>query len=74
MAGNETIDARRQAGVPTRISETTHRELRYVAAIWSLGAQDGVPTTIRSLIDLAWDAFKHQQPEVVELLKRLSVT
>lgn len=42
----------------------------YVAAVWSLGAKDGAPTTIRSLIDLAWETFKQQRPDVVELLKR----
>jgi hypothetical protein len=41
-----------------------------VAAVWSLGAKDGAPTTIRSLIDLAWETFKQQRPEVVELLRR----
>ncbi|MBP1464087.1 hypothetical protein EYB53_000030 [Candidatus Chloroploca sp. M-50] len=71
MAGNDRANEGRQAGVPARISETTHRELRYVAAVWSLSAKDGAPTTIRSLIDLAWETLKQQRPEVVELLKRV---
>lgn len=70
MDGKDRADEGRQAGVPARISETTHRELRYVAAVWSLGAKDGAPTTIRSLIDLAWETLKQQRPDVVELLKR----
>lgn len=56
--------------MPARISETTHRELRYVAAVWSLGAKDGATTTIWSLIDLAWETLLLQRPDVVELLKR----
>ncbi len=74
MASKDRNDAGRQAGVPARISETTHRELRYVAAVWSLGAKDGAPTTIRSLIDRAWDAFKQQRQDVVELLQRTGST
>jgi hypothetical protein len=69
MAGKDRADEGRQAGVPARISETTHRELRYVAAVWSLGAKDGAPTTIRSLIDLAWEALKAQRPEIVEQIR-----
>lgn len=54
----------------TEVSATERYLSMYVAAVWSLGAKDGAPTTIRSLIDLAWDTFKQQRPDVVELLKR----
>ena len=70
MAGKDRADEARQAGVPARISETTHRELRYVAAVWSLGAKDGAPPTIWRLIDLAWETLKQQRHDGVELLKR----
>ena len=62
-----TIEDRR-AGVPARISEATHREMRYVSAMVSL--KDGDPVTIRALVDLGWEALKQQRPDIVELLRR----
>lgn len=58
----------RKSGVPARISEATHREMRYASAI--LGLQAGEPVTIRSLVDMGWEALKQQRPDIVELLKR----
>jgi hypothetical protein len=58
----------RRAGVPARISEATHREMRYVSAM--LGLQEGEPVTIRALVDLGWEALKQQRPDIVALLKR----
>lgn len=56
------------AGVPARISESTHREMRYISAM--LGLQRGEPVTIRALVDLGWEALKQQRPDIIALLKR----
>ena len=57
-------------GVPVRMSEESHREIRYVAAMLSLTAQDGAAVTMRRVIDLAWDARKKQRPDIVEPIAR----
>jgi hypothetical protein len=64
---DRTIEDRR-AGVPARISESTHREMRYISALLAL--KDGEPVTIRALVDLGWEALKQQRPDIVELLRR----
>lgn len=58
---------------PARISIRTHRELRCVAALSGFSTADGRPVTMRGLIDLAWDVYKQQRPEIVELLRRIDV-
>jgi hypothetical protein len=58
----------RGAGVPARISDSTHREMRYISAMLSL--QEGEAVTIRALVDLGWEALKQQRPDIIELLKR----
>lgn len=68
MPRSERTVEDRRAGVPARISESTHREMRYISAM--LGLQEGRPVTIRALVDLGWEAFKQQRPDIVELLKR----
>lgn len=68
MPRSERTAEDRRAGVPARISESTHREMRYISAM--LGLQEGGPVTIRALVDLGWEAFKQQRPDIVELLKR----
>ena len=66
MARKPVRDSR--LGVPVRMSEEAHREIRSVAAMLSLATQDGTAVTMRRVIDMAWDEFKQHRPDIVELI------
>lgn len=62
-----------RSDAPARISAQTHRELRCVAALSVLSAAEESPVTMRGLIDLAWEAYKQQRPDIVALLRRIEL-